>query len=129
MILALGKNKEGDMDNGSILDNIKKLLGPSADNTDFDTDIIIHINTVFSILYQLGVGPTEGFQITDASKVWTDFLPTGGKLEMVKTYVYLKTKLYFDPPMSSAAIDASNRQINELEWRINAAVDPSNTFS
>lgn len=115
------------MDN-SILHSIKKLLGPSAEDTNFDVDIIMHINTAFSVLYQLGVGPTTGFSISDESKLWSDFLPDSAKLEMVKTYVYLKTRLYFDPPSTGVLIDAINRQISELEWRINAAVDPPNTF-
>ena len=123
MILAHGEiSREVVMD--SILTSIKKLLGPSVDNTDFDADIIIHINTAFSILSQLGVGPTNGFSILDATKVWTDFLASSEKLEMAKTYVYLKVKLYFDPPLSSAAITSMNQMISELEWRINVAVDP-----
>ena len=108
----------------SILNNIKKLLGPSADDKNFDPDIIMHINTAFSVLCQLGVGPTTGFSISDESKEWSDFLPPDStKLEMVKTYVYLKTKLYFDPPPTGVLIDAINRQISELEWRINVAAE------
>lgn len=102
----------------SILNSIKKLLGPSVENTDFDIDIIMHINAVFSILYQLGIGPADGFSITDASAVWNDFLTSKPPLEMAKTYVYLKTKLYFDPPLSSAAVESINQEISELEWRL-----------
>lgn len=107
----------------SILTSIKKLLGITEDYEQFDTDIIIHINSAFSVLTQLGVGPEAGFYIEDSNGVWTDFV-NDSRLEMIKTYVYLKVKLVFDPPASSAVIDAINRQISELEWRINVAVDP-----
>lgn len=108
----------------SILTSIKKLLGITEEYEQFDTDIIIHINSVFSILTQLGVGPSEGFLIEDNGAVWTDFIPNSLKLELIKTYVYLKVKMMFDPPLSSAAIDAINKQISELEWRIMVIVDP-----
>lgn len=107
----------------SILTSIKKLLGITEDYEQFDTDIIIHINSAFSVLTQLGVGPEAGFYIEDSDAVWTDFV-NDSRLEMIKTYVYLKVKLVFDPPTSSGVIDAINRQISELEWRINVAVDP-----
>lgn len=108
----------------SILTSIKKLLGISEDYTNFDTDIIIHINSVFSILTQLGAGPSEGFSISDANGVWSDFINDSTKIELVKTYIYLKVRLIFDPPQSSSVIDAMNRTISELEWRLNVAVDP-----
>ena len=73
---------------------------------------------------QLGVGPTEGFSIKDEKSVWTDFIKDGLKLEAVKSYVYLKVKLLFDPPLSSAVIESTNRVISELEWRINVMIDP-----
>ncbi len=107
----------------SILTSIKKLLGITEDYEQFDTDIIIHINSAFSVLTQLGVGPEAGFYIADSDAAWTDFV-NDSRLEMIKTYVYLKVKLVFDPPTSSGVIDAINRQISELEWRINVAVDP-----
>lgn len=107
----------------SILTSIKKLLGITAEYTQFDTDLIIHINSVFSILTQLGVGPSTGFSIHDEYSVWTDFLPEDPKLEMVKTYVYLKVRLMFDPPDRSAVADAMKRQIDELEFRLNVAAD------
>lgn len=109
----------------SILTSIKKLLGITEEYEHFDPDIVMHINSVFSILTQLGVGPKEGFRIENASMTWAEFLNDDSRLEMVKTYMYLKVKLGFDPPLSSAAIDAINRQISELEWRINVQVDPS----
>lgn len=108
----------------SILTSIKKLLGITEDYEHFDQDIIIHINSVFSILNQLGVGPSEGFSISDKSSVWSDFVSDSTKLELIKSYAYLKVKLFFDPPISSAAIESANRMISELEWRINVTVDP-----
>lgn len=74
-------------------------------------------------LTQLGVGPQDGFFIKDETDLWTDFIQDDKRLEFVKTYIYLKVKLVFDPPLSSSVLDAMNRQINELEWRLNVAVD------
>lgn len=108
----------------SILTSIKKLLGIVEEYEYFDQDIIIHINSVFSILNQLGVGPSNGFSIKNKDAVWTDFLSDETKLEDIKSYIYLKVKLLFDPPLSSAVIDSTKRLIDELEWRINIAVDP-----
>ena len=108
----------------SILDSIKKLLGIPSEVTEFDTDILIHINSVFSILTQLGVGPSSGFSIEDSSAEWSDFIGDDAILSDVKSFVYLKTRLLFDPPASSAAMDAMNRMASELEWRINVSVDP-----
>ena len=107
----------------SILTSIKKLLGITEEYDQFDPDIIMHINSVFMILTQLGVGPAEGFSIEDDTAVWTDFIQDVKKLESVKTYIYLKVKLAFDPPLSSAVIDSMNRLINELEWRLNVAAE------
>lgn len=108
----------------SILSSIKKLLGIAEEYTHFDADIIMHINSVFSILTQLGVGPPNGFSITDKVAVWADFIQEEPKLEMIKSYMHLKVKLMFDPPISSAVMEAMNHMISELEWRINVAVDP-----
>lgn len=107
----------------SILISIKKLLGISEEYDHFDSHIIVHINSVFSILTQLGVGPVAGFSIKDETAVWTDFIPDNPKLESVKSYVYFKVKLLFDPPLSSAVIESMNRMIAELEWRINIAAE------
>lgn len=109
----------------SILTSIKKLLGIGEEYEHFDTDLIMHINSVFSILTQLGVGPSEGFSISDDLAVWSDFIPEGQKLELVKSYMYLKVKLLFDPPSSSAVMESTNRMISEFEWRLNAMVDPA----
>lgn len=111
----------------SILSSIKKLLGIAEEYTQFDNDIIMHINSVFMILAQLGVGPSKAFFIEDDSASWSDFLPDLTNVQAVKTYMYLKVRLMFDPPMSSAVMDAVNRQIAELEWRLNVAVDPGET--
>ena len=107
----------------SILTSIKKLLGITEEYDHFDPDIIMHINSVFMILTQLGVGPSEGFSIEDDTSVWTDFIQDANKIEAAKTYIYLKVKLIFDPPLSSAVIESTNRLINELEWRLNVAAE------
>lgn len=106
----------------SILTSIKKLLGISEEYTHFDKDLIMHINSVFLVLTQLGVGPTSGFFIMDKNAIWDDFI-SDSDLELVKSYVYLKVKLLFDPPLSSAVIEATNRMIAEFEWRLNIAAD------
>lgn len=103
----------------SILTSIKKLLGIGEDYEEFDQDIIIHINTVLVALTQMGIGPEEGFVISDRTALWSDFIPDNMvKVENVKTYVYLKVKMIFDPPASSAVADAINRNASELEWRL-----------
>ena len=109
----------------SILISIKKLLGIPKDDTQFDDDIIMHINSVLLNLTQLGVGPETGFSIEDDSSEWTDFvdIENNAQLHAIKTYIYLKVKLLFDPPLSSSVVDAMNRQISEFEWRLNAAVE------
>ena len=107
----------------SILTSVKKLLGIPEDYIHFDADIIMHINSVFMILTQLGVGPPEGFSIEDDSAIWEDFVSDNTKLQAVKSYVYLRVRLLFDPPQSSAVIDSINRTISELEWRLNIAAE------
>lgn len=103
----------------SILTSIKKLLGITEDYDHFDPDIIMHINSAFMILTQLGVGPSEGFIIEDETTTWFDFVADNSKIEGVKSYVYLKVKLLFDPPTSGIVTESMNRMINELEWRLN----------
>lgn len=107
----------------SILTSIKKLLGIEEEYTQFDNDIIMHINTVFLNLNQLGVGPDEGFFIEDDAATWYDFIGDSNQLQAVKTYVYLKVKLLFDPPLSSSVVESIERMISELEWRLNVAVE------
>lgn len=109
----------------SILTSIKKLLGIAEEYQVYDADLIMHINSVFSILTQLGVGPSDGFSIEDDDALWTDFIPEKSKIEFVKSYMHLKVKLLFDPPFASAVVECMNQQIRELEWRILVAVDPS----
>ena len=111
----------------SILTSVKKMLGIPEDYEHFDADIIMHINSVFMILTQLGVGPAEGFTIMDEDAIWSDFIQDKKAIESVKSYMYLKVRLLFDPPLSSAVIDSMNRLISELEWRLNVAVDPDPT--
>ena len=110
----------------SILTSIKKLLGIAEEDTSFDQDIIMHINTVFAVLSQLGVGPANGFSIEDDSAIWGDYLGNATNLELVKSYIYMKVRSMFDPPTSSILADAMNKNISELEWRINTTVDPKN---
>ena len=107
----------------SILVSIKKLLGVPEEYTQFDADIIMHINSVFLNLNQLGVGPEAGFAIENDSAEWSDFIKDNVKLNAVKTYMYLKVKLLFDPPLSTSVIESMNHTISELEWRLNVVVD------
>ena len=110
----------------SILTSVKKMLGIDESCKDFDPELIMHINSVFMILNQIGVGPPEGFAIEDDLDDWSDFLPEVSirRIEAVKTYIYQKVRLIFDPPQSSAAMEALNHSVSELEWRLNIAVDP-----
>jgi hypothetical protein len=102
----------------SILNSVKKMVGLPETDTSFDLDILTHINSVFSTLNQLGVGPVEGFEILDDSATWETYL-TDVRLSFVKTYVFLRVRLLFDPPANSFTIESMNNQIRELEWRIN----------
>lgn len=111
--------------NESILTSIKKLLNISREYTAFDTDIIIHINTVFNILNQLGIGP-DGFKIEDDLTTWNSFIDDVSLLESVKSYIYLKVKLMFDPPLNSAILESNKQLINELEWRLNVYIENQN---
>lgn len=108
----------------SILDTIKAMLGVETSQTAFDTDIIVGINTTFMTLHQLGVGPTTVFSISDKTKTWSDFLGTSTDIEAVKSYIYSKVKLTFDPPTSSYVLTAMDVQSKELEWRLAAQVEP-----
>lgn len=102
----------------SILQSIKKLLGIIPEAGVFDVDIMIHINTAFNHLTQIGVGPETGYRISSEDNVWTEFTTDNILLENVKSFVYIKVKMAFDPPATSALIDAYNSQLKELEWRI-----------
>lgn len=105
----------------SILNSIKKILGIAPDNEEFDVDIIMHINSTFSTLNQLGIGPGDGFMIEDVDATWDDFLLGDNRLNSVKTYMGLKVRLAFDPPPTSFGITAMENQIKEHEWRLNVA--------
>lgn len=107
----------------SILDYVKKLLGIQKDYTHFDPDVIYGINVAFAVLTQLGVGPEEGFMISDDSAKWTDFVSDTARLSLIKEYVCLRTRLLFDPPTSAALIDAMNKSVAEYEWRLYVASD------
>ena len=100
-----------------ILPSIKKLLGINPEYTAFDTDITIHINTVFAILNQLGIGPDGGFSIEHGYETWADYTSAENE-NMVRTFVYLKVRLMFDPPTSSVLMDSINNTLAELEWRL-----------
>lgn len=108
----------------SILTSIKKMLGIIEEYEQFDADLIMHINSVFMVLNQLGVGPSEGFRIEDELATWDDFIDDDLQLDAVKSYMHLKVKLLFDPPASSTVMSCMNQLINEFEWRLNVAVDP-----
>ena len=104
----------------SILLSIKKLLGIGKEYTNFDTDIIIHINTAIMVLHQLGVGPQdEVFTISSNDDKWSDFINEEDDLEAVKTYIYLKVKIIFDPPQHGPTEEAFKESIREYEWRLN----------
>lgn len=104
----------------SILTSTKKMVGITEDDESFDLDIITHINSVFSTLYQLGIGPELGFMIEDKTAVWSEFfVEEDPRYNAVKSYVYLRVRLLFDPPQTSFGIEAQQRQVTELEWRLN----------
>ena len=109
----------------SILMTIRKLVcgNPYADH--FDTDLLVHINACFSVLNQLGVGPEKGFVVTDETQSWSSYSDNERILNMVKTYVTLKVKKIFDPPLTSSVLEAMDKEISQLEWRLNVAVDPA----
>lgn len=120
---SLGLEREDFKMQESILTSIKKLLGITADYAHFDADIIMYINSVFMILMQLGIGPIDGFSISDSSAIWSDFLSDATWFEGVKSYVYIKVKLAFDPPQSGTVIASMEKQASEFEWRCQEEVD------
>lgn len=106
-------------DKNSILISIKKLLGIPKGYSVFDQDIIMHINSVFMILNQLGIGPEKGYYIDDAADAWSEFVDNDADLNAIKSYMYLKVRLLFDPPINGTVMEAMKQQISELEWRLN----------
>lgn len=109
----------------SILTSIKLLLGVTEEYEHYDPQIIMHINSVFTVLKQLGVGPEKGFRIEDKLATWSDYITETGDItfDSVKTYVYAKVRLIFDPPASSAHIEALKELIAEFEWRLKESAD------
>lgn len=109
--------------NNSILSSVKKMLGLPEEYDAFDLDIITYINSAFTVLTQLGVGPADGFMIDDKTAIWSDFMPDMRFYQLVKSYVVLKVRLLFDPPISSAVLECYKTQINEYEWRLKTMVE------
>jgi hypothetical protein len=107
-----------------ILDSIKKLLGIDKTDLNFDQEIIMHINSAFMILNQLGVGPSDGFKITSNTDTWDDFTEGRLDIEAIKSYIYLKVRLLFDPPQNSFLVDSIQKQIEEFEWRLQVQREP-----
>lgn len=105
-------------DTTSILDSIKKLLGLESGYTAFDQDVIMHINSVFALLHQIGASPLEGVRIEDETALWEMYIGDRMNVDLVKTYMYLKVRLWFDPPSTSFALDNMQEQVKELEWRL-----------
>lgn len=113
------------MSNDSVLQSTKKVLGIAEDYDVFDVDILMHINSVFSTLTQLGIGPDSGFSIEGPDETWSSFLDDDLRLNSVKTYVYLRVRLLFDPPGTSYLINSLSKQAEELEWRLNVTRENS----
>lgn len=116
----------------SILNSVKKMVGIDPSLTVFDLDILTHINSVFDDLKQLGIGPVDGFMIEDDAPTWDAFLGENEtQFSSVKSYMYFRVRLMFDPPQTSYLIDSFNKQIEKMEWRLNVAreenswIDPS----
>lgn len=107
----------------SILTSVKRLLGIDEEYEYFDQEIILNINSALMTLHQIGIGPKEGFVIVDDSQTWEDFIGERKDLESIKTYLYLKTRLSFDPPQTGYLVDAITKQISEIEWRLNVQVE------
>jgi|SRR5262245_35997984 len=107
----------------SILDTTKQLLGISLDQTEFDAEIIVHINSIFMILRQLGVGPQSGFVIQDNTALWQSFTSDIVMVAAAKTYLAARVRLLFDPPQTSFGIAALERTIEEFEWRLNVVAE------
>lgn len=107
----------------SILNDVKKALGIDEDYKVFDSDIIMHINAVLGTLNQLGVGPRSGFRISDENTLWSDYLTYGEEIEEVKSYMYLRVRLLWDPPDRGGVLTSFKEQIDQLEWRIVVKVD------
>lgn len=108
---------------GSILNDVKKMLGIEIEDDSFDSELLLHISSVFMILNQLGVGPMNGYVVQDVDQTWSDFFGSRTDIESVKSYVYLKVRLMFDPPSSSFVLESINKMASELEFRLNVQTD------
>jgi hypothetical protein len=103
-----------------ILVSVKKVLGLPEADTSFDVDITMHINSTLARLNQLGIGPAEGFMIEDATVTWDAFVGSDPRLSQIRTFVYANVRLLFDPPTSGYALTSMEKQIEKLEWLLNA---------
>lgn len=110
----------------SILTSIKKLLGIDETYEHFDADLIMHINSVFMILYQMGVGPNAPFVIEDAASTWDEFSSDVETMSAVRTYMFMKVRQIFDPPQNGTLMDSLKQLISECEWRLNVLKDKTN---
>ena|ERR1700749_486160 len=119
-------------DSGSILNDIKKVLGIEPDYTEFDIDVVMNINTSLATLIQVGVGPSTGYVISDDTATWSDFTEDIVLLAALKSYIYMDVRLRFDPPATSFAIESMQKQVDQLLWRLNVAVEalhpPTNPY-
>lgn len=113
----------------SILNTIKKVLGLDPEYKPFDEDIILYINSALFVLFQLGVGPKQGFSIQGSEEVWGDFLPDQLLFESVKEYIATSVQLAFDPPSNSFVMTAKENKLKELEWRINVQAEGSTLYA
>lgn len=102
----------------SILVTTRKLIGPNGNYDVFDEDLLVHINSFFEVLTQCGVGPEEGFRVIDENTKWSDFTTNGEEYAMARQYIVLRTRLAFDPPASSFAMDSLKKIADEMEWRM-----------
>lgn len=109
----------------SILHEVKQILGQEWDDTTYDLDIKTHINSTFFDLQQIGVGPKAGFEISDANAKWDSYLGGNKNLNAVKSYIYLRVRLLFDPPQNSFLVSSLQQQIDKMEWRLMVEVDPA----
>lgn len=107
----------------SILNSQKKLLGIDSEYKVFDDDLIMHINTIFGTLHQLGVGPSYQFSIDSADDIWSGFTTNGTLINEVKTYMYLSLRLLFDPPANSFVYSGMKQQLDEYTWRLTVKAD------
>lgn len=125
----MAETEESPLVKKSILLTIKKMLGIQGEDRAFDADILVFINSAFNVLTQLGAGPKNGFSIESDRESWSDFTNDEIQLNMIKSYIFLKTKISFDPSqMSAAVLEAHKAEIKELEWRINIQVDLEGAF-